>query len=506
MVGELGGGRDGGARVLDGVLLLDGDGGQDAVDLVDVRPVDALQELPHVGRHRLDEPPLPLGVERVERQRRLSRTRRAGHHRQLPLRDVDRNVLEIVGPRPADGDGAIGHVKVRTVPRSICHPGTGTGPKRLEVMTIFLTLLLLAGPAPTKAVPEPIATVPLKLIGGKATVSVTVNGKGPFDFFLDTGAGMTVLDSDLAEELQLPVTGTTRIGDPANPQAIEAKTATVKRLTIGSAVFQDVEVVTWDRSGLYGGTGPRGVIGNPLFADYLLTLDLGKGEARIARGEVAPGPDVVSYEPSEGGIFRIPVSIGNLNIEAAIDSGSPSGFALPKRYAEQLPLATPLTETGRGRTANSEFVLSSAAVDATARIGINTFARPVVTFNDVLPGALFGSQILRQMVMTIDQKNRRIRLTPGAPAPAPVKVAVGAVSDYAGRFGIRTITSRDGDLFLQRDGGPMLKLVAAGNEEFTIEGIPAARVRFTRTAAGKVTSLEVLNPAGQWEKAPRDNE
>jgi predicted aspartyl protease len=373
-------------------------------------------------------------------------------------------------------------------------------------MTIFLTLLLLAGPAPTAAVPEVIATVPLKLIGGKPTVSVTINGKGPFDFFLDTGAGMTVLDADLAEELKLPLTGTTRIGDPANPQAIEARTATVKRLTIGSAVFADAEVVTWDRRELSRGAGPRGVIGNPLFADLLLTLDLGKGEARIARGEVAPGPDVVTYVPSEGGVFRIPVSIGDLTIEAAIDSGSPSGLALPKRYAEQLKLATPLAEIGRGRTANSDFALYSATVDATVRIGSNTFPRPVVTFNEVLPGALFGAQILRHMVMTIDQKNRRIRLTPAAPAPAPLKVASGALGDYAGRFGIRTITSRDGELFLQRDGGPLLKLVAAGNDEFTLDGIAGARVRFTRDAAGKVTSLEVLTPAGQWEKAPRDNE
>ena len=50
-----------------------------------------------------------------------------------------------------------------------------------------------------------------------------------------------------------------------------------------------------------------------------------------------------------------------------------------------------------------------------------------MTFNDALPGALFGAQILRHMVLTIDQKNRRIRLTPGTPPPAPVKVAAGAV-------------------------------------------------------------------------------
>ena len=153
--------------------------------------------------------------------------------------------------------------------------------------------------------------------------------------------------------------------------------------------------------------------------------------------------------------------------------------------------------------ANSEFVISSATVDATARIGMNMFPRPVVAFNDALPGALFGVQVQRNMVMTIDQKNRRIRLTPVVVAAAPV--AAVAVGDYAGRFGIRTITAKDGDLFLQRDGGRLLKLVAVGNDEFTIDGIAGARVRFTRSA-GKVTSLEVLNPAGQWEKAPRDNE
>lgn len=370
------------------------------------------------------------------------------------------------------------------------------------IMVLFLTLLLHL--ASTASTPQQVAAVPLKNVGGTPTVSVMINGKGPYDFILDTGAGMTVFNADLAEELQLPITGTTRIGDPANPRAIEAKTATVKRLTIGGATFTDVPVVTWDRSILKRDESIRGVLGNPLFADRLLTLDLGKGEVRIESGELAPGPDVVTYEPSEGGVFRIPIAIGDLRLDAAIDSGSPSGLALPKRYAEQLPLATPMAELGRGRTANSEFVIYSATVDAPARIGVNTFQRPVVSFNDVLPGALFGRAILEQIVLTIDQKNRRIRLTPRAAAPAPSKAAAGPLAGYAGRFGIRTITTKGGDLYLQRDGGPELKLVAAGNDEYTIERAPTGRVRFQRDAAGKVTSLEVLTPQGQWEKAPRD--
>jgi len=366
-------------------------------------------------------------------------------------------------------------------------------------MNIVLALLLLS------TLPEAGTTVPLKWIGGKPAVSVTINGKGPFDFFFDTGAGATVINADLADELGLPITGTTRIGDPANPQAIEAKTRTVKQLKLGDAAFTDVEVVTWDRGDLYRGEGPRGVIGNPLFADLLLTLDEGKGEVRIARGELAPGPHVVTYEPSEGGVFRIPITIGDVQLLAAIDSGSVSGLALPKRYAEQLPLATPLAAIAKGQTANSEFTIYSATVDATASIGGNAFKRPVVSFNEAFSGAHFGTHILRYVVLTIDQKNRRIRLAPGAPPPAPVKLAASALGAYAGRYGIRSITTKDGELFLQRDGGPALRLVATGKDEFTIDGIAGAQLRFTRDANDAVTMLQVLNPAGQWEKAPRDS-
>jgi hypothetical protein len=94
------------ATVERGVALLDGDGRQNPGDLVDVRPVDALQELAHVRRHRFDEPSLPLGIQRVEGQRGLAGAGRTGQYRELALRDVNVDVLEVVRPRPANGDRA----------------------------------------------------------------------------------------------------------------------------------------------------------------------------------------------------------------------------------------------------------------------------------------------------------------------------------------------------------------------------------------------------------------
>jgi hypothetical protein len=71
VVVDLGDGADRRARVVAGGLLLDGDGRRQALDQVDVGLLHQLQELPRVGRERLDVAALALGVERVEGERGL---------------------------------------------------------------------------------------------------------------------------------------------------------------------------------------------------------------------------------------------------------------------------------------------------------------------------------------------------------------------------------------------------------------------------------------------------
>ena len=95
------------AAVLDGVLLLDGDGGRDVVDAVDVGLVHALQELPGVGAEGLHVAPLPLGVERIEHEAGLAAAAHAGNGNEQPARHVDVDVLEVVHARPPHADGAV---------------------------------------------------------------------------------------------------------------------------------------------------------------------------------------------------------------------------------------------------------------------------------------------------------------------------------------------------------------------------------------------------------------
>ena len=68
-----------------------------------------LQELPRVGGERLDVAALPLGVDRVEGERRLAGAREAGDADQRVARQPDGDVLEVVLPGAVDDELFDGH-------------------------------------------------------------------------------------------------------------------------------------------------------------------------------------------------------------------------------------------------------------------------------------------------------------------------------------------------------------------------------------------------------------
>ena len=96
VVVDLGDRADRRARVARGRLLVDRDRRRQPLDRVDVGLVHLAQELPGVRRQRLDVATLALGVDRVERQRRLPGPRQPGDHGQRVPRNRHRHVLEIV--------------------------------------------------------------------------------------------------------------------------------------------------------------------------------------------------------------------------------------------------------------------------------------------------------------------------------------------------------------------------------------------------------------------------
>ena len=109
VVVDFGDGADGGARVVRGRFLLNGNGGREAFDVVHIRLVHDGEELARVGGKRFDVAPLSLGVDGIEGERGLAAAGEAGDDDEAVARQVEVDVFQVVGARAANGDGFHGN-------------------------------------------------------------------------------------------------------------------------------------------------------------------------------------------------------------------------------------------------------------------------------------------------------------------------------------------------------------------------------------------------------------
>jgi hypothetical protein len=125
IVVDLGHGADRRARVVARRLLLDRDRGRQALDQVHLGLRHELEELPRVRRERLDVAPLALGVQRVESERAFARTRKSRDHHEPVARQLEAEILQVVGAGSADPDAFhadVSKVKLATITRSTFPP------------------------------------------------------------------------------------------------------------------------------------------------------------------------------------------------------------------------------------------------------------------------------------------------------------------------------------------------------------------------------------------------
>ncbi len=368
-----------------------------------------------------------------------------------------------------------------------------------------------------KAAAEPITTVkvaelPMLFRGPMPAVEVKVNGKGPFLFAIDTGAGGAGrIDSSLVEKLSLPEVGEARGSDGSGANALTMKVIQVDSLSVGGLEFHNLHLPSRNYN-----TSPNlphidGILGFNLFADYLLTLDYAAKRVRIEQGQL-PAPDgaeVLSFE-SQNGIPVVELQVGETKLRTHIDSGNTVGaFMLPASLAEKLDFVSPPVTVGKARTVSSEIEIKRGQLKGSIWLGRFEFRDPSVSYPAVSQDGNMGSPALQDFSLTFDQKNHRVKLAkqemPKATVPATASGPGNATQfqQYAGRYGQRTIFFEDDALFIQRAGGPKLKLKPASEGEFTLEEVPAARIKFVKK--DNAVELQVRNPQGQWETAKKES-
>ena len=255
--------------------------------------------------------------------------------------------------------------------------------------------------------------VPMVAMAPSPVVDVRVNGQGPFRFMLDTGgSGAARTDAALVNRLHLPIVGQAQASDGTGRGVRTLDVVHLDTLTIGGAEFRDLDVPSRDyNAGRPADQAIDGVLGFGLFTDYLLTLDFPAHRIRVVAGTLPP-PDGTTIVPLtlDRGIPTLPIRIGDRRIDADIDSGSMGGLSVPMAISKDLPLDGKPTVAGHARTVSNEFDIYDAPLKGSAFLGGFELANPTLSFSEVFRVANVGMRVLRDFVLTIDQKTGRMKL------------------------------------------------------------------------------------------------
>ena len=294
--------------------------------------------------------------------------------------------------------------------------------------SLFLFALVLAplaeaqmharhqAPPPARIeIPRDGAFFPMQDFGGRPVVEAKIDGKGPYRFILDTGANISVIGAELNRELSLSapagVNAASAGGGPA--PALVA----IHELRMGDAVLGDMIAAVMPLGGLLKGeNAPQGVLSAASFPGYLLVYDFPAKRISVTKGALTAADSQSIFEyAADQDLPTVPIWVAGHNTHVHLDTGSGFGLTLPATFLSLLPLASQPKEDGHVRLPGGEFPVSTARVDGPIELGKYKLELAQVQFSDARagPGPAIGNigyVVLRQFVVTLDSKNRRVKM------------------------------------------------------------------------------------------------
>ena len=386
---------------------------------------------------------------------------------------------------------------------------------------------MLLAVAPIVSTPA-TATVQLDDLAGILVVKTMVNGKGPYHFVLDTGAGITVVTPEFAKALHLRASGD-ETAHGTGEQAVAVKTTTLETVSVGSATQRQVPAaiiplpIDLTYQGAYGTID--GIVGFTFLQKYAVSIDIANARASLTlNADFKPPGDTVAI-PLTFAEQRIPVMTASVEGAAGqfeIDSGNNGDITLTQSFANAHNIASkypaPIRSQYEGvggrvnatRVRVKSFTLGQLAVhDVAANI---SQAKGGALLQDRLDGT-FGYDVLRQFVMTLDYRGSRLYLQPGAAfGTSKTFAGTGIVRERnadgtfnvigvidatpAARAGIKT-----GDTILAVNGKSSALMNEGEYQAIAGENVGASVTYTLRSNDGErtvtMTTIDLLPPIGQ---------
>jgi hypothetical protein len=240
---------------------------------------------------------------------------------------------------------------------------------------------------------------------------VTIGGKGPYRFIIDTGTGAEAFVSpELADELQLPSAPENAIvNDPSKQGGQRVPMVFLPSIELAGVKFWWVKAVRHQVTGEAGTC--QGLLGFTLFRDHLLTLDFPNRQVLLSEGALEPdGEKTVLPFRMPDGVPIASIEVNGQTMEAQFDSGG-GGLTLPETLAAHQKWDVPPVVFATGQTMASRFEIKAAKLAADVKVGKYTFTHPVVEIHPAFPLVNFGSPPMQSFSITFDQENLLLRLS-----------------------------------------------------------------------------------------------
>jgi hypothetical protein len=224
----------------------------------------------------------------------------------------------------------------------------------------------------------------------RLTVQVLVNGNGPYNFIVDSGADTSVIGLRIARGLQLP------LGTPAILNSMTARNVVdrvkVAELKLGPTTVRNLQLPALRESDV----GGDGMIGIDALVEQRLLMDFDKRLIKVEDARVPvrplPGEIVVVGRRYRGQLILTHVKAAGLPLEAVIDTGTQITIG-------NLALRDKLIRKNRGKFVTvpvtgvtGETMTMEIAKIAELQLGSVTLHDVPMAFADVPPFKMFGIQ------------------------------------------------------------------------------------------------------------------
>ncbi len=222
----------------------------------------------------------------------------------------------------------------------------------------------------------------------RLSVEVRVNGRGPYQFVVDSGADTSVVGLRIARELQLPLGSPVVLNNMTDRNIVDR--VKVDELTLGSTAIRDLELPALREQDL----GGAGMIGIDALVRQRLMMDF---EKRLIKVEEAtkpvksmPGDIVVVAQLRRGQLILTKVRAAGVSLDAVIDTGSQVTIGnlalrdkLVRRRRDKLQTISATGVTGK-------ILDLQLAQIPELRLGPVTLRNVPIAFADVPPFKVFG--------------------------------------------------------------------------------------------------------------------